>query len=97
MVSDLRMIFNERNNAMVTQDIKKGWNWLLSLSDEEWCKAINRFFESTGSVRRIPYSFLFPRYRQVRIDIERQYETELSTWFCEVSPVPPEVVECQEY
>ena len=79
---------------MVTQDIKDGWNWLLSLSDYEWCKAINEFLESVGSERRIPYSAIFDRYRELRIDFEREFESELSEWFCAGMPkVSQETVE----
>lgn len=75
---------------MVTKDIEKGWKWLRSLPNEEWRREINEFFVwysytfKQASTRFVPVmNYGFDRWPQLRKDIEREYEEELSTWFCE--------------
>lgn len=71
---------------MIKQDIPTGWNWLRSLSDEEWRITINGFFKSIGHTTRIPYGY--ERMEPLRKDIEHIHEIELSTWFCELKRIP---------
>jgi hypothetical protein len=71
---------------MIPNDINAGWNWLKSLSDEEWRDAINEFFATQETDIRIPYGF--SRIKPLRKDIERVHESELSTWFCTLDLVP---------
>jgi hypothetical protein len=71
---------------MIKQDITKGWEWLKSLSDEEWRVEINKFFETIDEPARIPYGFRY--MKPLRKDIERINESELSTWFCTLDLVP---------
>lgn len=76
---------------MVKQDIPTGWEWLRSLSDEEWRITINGFFKSKGLPSRIPYSAMvspFIGIKNLRKDVERIHEIELSTWFCELKRIP---------
>jgi hypothetical protein len=77
---------NGRRIEMVKQDITKGWEWLKSLSDEEWRVNINRFFESIGEPARILFGFSY--MESLRIDIERIHESQLSAWFCEMERIP---------
>ena len=74
---------------MIPNDIKDGWKRLRSLSDLEWCGEMNYFFKSLDNpLRHISYSYRFDRYPELRKDLERLYESELSTWFCDVERIP---------
>jgi hypothetical protein len=74
---------------MIPQDINAGWNWLKSLSDEEWRLAINEFLAAQNIESRIPImNHSFNRWKQLRKDVEKIYESELATWFCTLDLVP---------